>query len=88
MNLIANLNPDADKKDLANLLIKLKAVLIQEKIESLNEAELTELLRKEIAPLLWKANKCPDFIEDKGHYFGTELPDADKRALIEFVKTF
>ena len=88
VNLIANLNPDADKKDLAKLLIKLKAVLIQEKIESLNEAELTELLRQEIAPLLWKANKCPDFIEDKGHYFGTELPDADKRALIEFVKTF
>jgi hypothetical protein len=34
------------------------------------------------------ANKCPDFVEDKGHYFGTDLPDSDKRALIEYLKTF
>jgi len=27
------------------------------------------------------ANKCPDFVEYKGHYFGTDLPDSDKRAL-------
>jgi hypothetical protein len=26
-------------------------------------------------------------IEDRGHYFGTELADADKRALIEYLKT-
>jgi len=29
-----------------------------------------------------------DFIEDEGHYFGTDLPDTDKQALIEFLKTF
>jgi hypothetical protein len=38
-------------------------------------------------PELLAANKCPDFIEDEGHYFGTDLPDDDKRALIEFLKT-
>jgi hypothetical protein len=38
-------------------------------------------------PELLAANNCPDFIEDKGHYFGTDLPDNDKRALIEYLKT-
>ena len=32
-------------------------------------------------------NQSPDFIYDKGHTFGTHLPDDDKRALIEFLKT-
>ena len=31
---------------------------------------------------------APDFIEDRGHTFGDKLPDADKHALIEFMKTF
>jgi hypothetical protein len=33
------------------------------------------------------ASKCPDLIEDRGHLFGANLPEADKRALIEFLKT-
>jgi hypothetical protein len=55
-----------------------------------------------------KLSKCPDFVVNRGHYFGTaqfnqqeglskdeqsfgrepELSDADKRALIAFLKTF
>ena len=64
-------------------------------------------LAKLRGPLL-KLLKCPDFVVNRGHYFGTaefnntsdlsgdertfgqELPlsDDDKRALIEFIKTF
>ena len=40
-------------------------------------------------------SKCPDFVVNKGHYFGTSyfteepgLSDADKNALIAFLKTF
>ncbi|MGE3888023.1 MAG: hypothetical protein AB7H81_16440 [Vicinamibacterales bacterium] len=33
-------------------------------------------------------NKAPDFILDKGHTFGAGMPDADKWALIEYLKTF
>jgi hypothetical protein len=33
-------------------------------------------------------NLAPDFIEDRGHTFGSDLSDEDKLALIEFVKTF
>ena len=52
----------------------------------------------EIADLLLDLSKCPDLIVNRGHYFGTDmldpkegepgLSDSDKRALIEFLKTF
>jgi hypothetical protein len=41
-----------------------------------------------LVPNLLKINKSPDFVQDRGHLFGTELSDDDKRALIEFLKTF
>ena len=46
---------------------------------------------------LMKFSKCPDYIVNRGHYFGTSyfqeadepgLSDSDKLALIEFLKTF
>jgi len=37
---------------------------------------------------LVKRNLAPDFVPDHGHTFGADMPDADKRALIEFMKTF
>ena len=47
-----------------------------------------------VEPLL-QLSKCPDFVVNRGHYFGTGyavgepgLSDKDKRALIEFLKTF
>ena len=33
-------------------------------------------------------DNAPDFVQDRGHTFGTELPDEDKKALIEYLKTF
>ena len=33
-------------------------------------------------------NAAPDFVLDRGHTFGAQLADADKWALIEFLKTF
>jgi hypothetical protein len=37
---------------------------------------------------LVEVNMCPDFIEDRGHTYGRELSDDDKRALIEYLKYF
>jgi hypothetical protein len=37
---------------------------------------------------LLSKNLAPDFVEDRGHTFGSQLSDQDKLALIEFVKTF
>ena len=39
------------------------------------------------AEMLLKLSDCPDLVEDKGHIFGSNLPNADKNALIEFLKT-
>lgn len=33
-------------------------------------------------------DQAPDFVQDRGHTFGEKLPDEDKRALIEYMKTF
>ena len=84
INLLANLEPDV--KQLVVLKIKISKALL--KIRALNlspEASTAELVK--LVPELLAANKCPDFIEDKGHYFGDTLPDEDKLALIEFLKT-
>jgi hypothetical protein len=48
-----------------------------------------------LVPKLMELSKCPDFVVNRGHYFGTSyfqeepgLSDDDKRALIEYLKTF
>ena len=35
-----------------------------------------------------EVNVCPDFIEDRGHTYGSQLSDDDKKALIEYIKYF
>ncbi len=32
-------------------------------------------------------SKCPDYVVNKGHYFGSDLSQADKSALINYLKT-
>jgi hypothetical protein len=64
--------------------------------------EITEGLKRGTNPFgdrnilekILALSKCPDFVINKGHYFGTNLSgdepglsDADKRALIAFLKT-
>jgi hypothetical protein len=51
------------------------------------EADAREAFRDLVDPLL-EMSKCPDFVVNRGHLFGAELADAEKRALIEFLKTF
>jgi len=84
VNLLANLEPDFGQID---LFTKIAGKLIKINQEKLSGEAATVEWRK-IVPDLIAANKCPDFVEDKGHYFGTDLPDTDKRALIEYLKTF
>ena len=84
VNLIANLLPDLGQ--FAGLQSKLLPALIKIHTNNLEGEQATVELRKAIPELL-AANICPDFVEDKGHYFGTNLNDNDKRALIEYLKT-
>jgi hypothetical protein len=80
-----------EKKVLA-LLLKAKRDL-----KALPKGASDEEARKVVANLvdpLLELSKCPDFVVNRGHYFGTSyfkeepgLSDEDKWALIEFLKT-
>ncbi|MGZ8454219.1 MAG: hypothetical protein ACXWZE_19205 [Candidatus Binatia bacterium] len=92
VNLLSNIDLDSSKLDLAKLLLKIKSDL--KAVEGKSEKEAAEVF-KGLVPDLLKVSKCPDFVVNKGHYFGTPLSkegpalsDEDKRALIEFLKTF
>jgi hypothetical protein len=70
----------------------MKADLIQ--VEGKGDEEAAKVFRN-LVPDLIKVSKCPDYVVNKGHYFGTSylkeetpLSDEDKRALIELLKTF
>ena len=68
----------------------------KENPDSITDEKLREIFRELVDPLL-EVSKCPDFVVNRGHYFGTDylpaqegravLNDDDKRALIEFLKT-
>src|SRR5262249_35974986 len=43
---------------------------------------------RKLAEALLRLSDCPDLVEDKGHTYGTaEITPAEKRDLIEFLKT-
>jgi hypothetical protein len=103
VNLLANLNllPDTtdpverlnhDKKVL-ELLIRLKKDLEKLPRDATDE-DAKRVFANAVKPLM-ELSKCPDYIVNRGHYFGNGYPqgekplsDDDKRALIEFLKTF
>jgi hypothetical protein len=87
INLLANINTETDPAELARLGLKIKRVLKEIDQRSLDDQTASDLMRRELGPDLLRLSKSPDFVEDRGHYFGTHLADEDKRALIEFLKT-
>jgi hypothetical protein len=103
VNLMANLEMMPDGTDLSERAAHVKKLLplLHDLVHALKRVERAaseEEVRRAFAPLvpqLLELNKCPDFVVNRGHYFGTSafneepgLSDADKRALIEFLKTF
>lgn len=103
VNLLANLNPLSEsaswtdrlahKYQVGSFLIKAKRDL-KSMPDNASDDEVRKNFSDLVEPLL-QLSKCPDFVVDRGHYFGTNflkdrpgLNDSDKRALIEFVKTF
>jgi hypothetical protein len=87
VNLLGNIDPDTDPAQLVKLALKIKKTLLEIRLKKLDSAAAKKLMRDELAAELFKASKCPDLVEDRGHTFGSELEDADKRALIEYLKT-
>jgi hypothetical protein len=93
VNLLANIDPDFTQlggdriqgaAKLLSLCTRLKADLLRIKSENMNHVQAAEVM-KNLTPALMELSKCPDFIEDKGHDYGSELSPADKSALREFI---
>lgn len=94
VNLLSNINLK-EKDKLLKLLPKILHDL-KKLPRNANDEDAKKAFANLVEPLL-EVSKCPDFIVNKGHYFGTDylpategetpLSDDDKRALIEFLKT-
>jgi hypothetical protein len=91
VNLIANTNLEPggfrQRAALVRLLGRTLGALREVHRQGLTGDAATRRLLT-LVPDFYALSSCPDFIEDEGHYFATGLPDLDKRALIEFIKTF
>ena len=103
VNLLANLRPLPESSDPAAIIaqgVQLTKLLVRLQIDlaTLPDNATDEQLRAKFANLagpMMALSKCPDFVVNRGHYFGTArgsdgsgLSDADKQALIAFLKTF
>jgi len=91
INLLSNTNLEPGFGNAVRRIELYKAIvdtLIEIKVKKLNETAAEALMAKNVVPKFLAVNKCPDFYEDKGHPFGKSLPMADKKALIELLKTF
>ncbi|HUF56765.1 MAG TPA: hypothetical protein VMM55_09425 [Thermohalobaculum sp.] len=95
IGLLANLNLRLDQADLleriehdfklARLIIKIKRDL-KSLPENASDRQARAAFADLVEPLL-ELSKCPDFVVNRGHYFGTDLGDAEKRDLIAYLKT-
>jgi len=92
VNLLSNINLVSDKLDLAVLVGKMIADL--NRVAGASDEEAAKVF-KNLVPDLLAVSECPDFVVNKGHYFGTTmfkeepaLSDDEKWALIEYLKTF
>ncbi len=90
VNLLANLNSEADPAELKEAIRDTVLGLSEIESRHLSPEEQQRVLREKVAPALLSVNKCPDFVMDKGHYFEwfDQMSDDDKNALIELLKTF
>jgi hypothetical protein len=105
VNLLTNLNLRPDNQSLGErlkhdekllkLLVNVKQALKALPVHATDEQARAVFKKEKLADQLLALSKCPDFVVNRGHYFGTGrfkeepgLSDADKWALIEFLKTF
>src|SRR5262249_11355394 len=71
-----------------NMLRLLNAAAVDLKaVKKAPQDKKREAFANLVDPLL-RLSKCPDYVVNRGHYFGTNLSNEDKWALIEFLKTF
>ncbi len=87
VNLIANMNPEAPFDVLLNAEAALLRGSLMVKAHHLKGEPALRTFEREAGLPLLKASKCPDFVLDRGHWFGEALSDDEKQQLIVFLKT-
>jgi hypothetical protein len=96
IDLLANFDPLPPTSSLRERLAHDKAVVkavvqLVRDLKALPQGASDEEARKVFANVgeqLFALSKCPDYVVNRGHYFGANLGDNDKKALIAFLKTF
>src|SRR5215472_7869913 len=96
VDLLANFEPLPPTTSLRERLAHDKAVVkvvvqLLRDLKALPQGATDEQARQvfsNVSEQLFALSKCPDYIVNRGHYFGSDLGDADKKALIAFLKTF
>jgi hypothetical protein len=96
VDLLANFDPLPQSDKLGERLAHDKQVVaalfkLVHDLRALPKGATDEQARQVFANLgeqLFALSKCPDYVVNRGHYFGSRLSDADKNALIAFLKTF
>jgi len=96
VDLLANFDPLPPSGNIIERLKHDKAVVkavlqLVRDLKALPRGASDEEARKVFANVgeqLFALSKCPDYVVNRGHYFGTQLSDADKQALMAFLKTF
>ncbi len=101
VQLIGNIDLDKREDPLENLLHKARVLKLLAKLKLTlkllppdpSDEQARAAFARSYDDLL-ELNKCPDFVVNRGHYFGTDyfaeepgLSDADKKALMAFLKT-
>ncbi len=104
VGLLSNVNPLSEDRDLAARAEHARKLLelirtMKKDLEALPQGASDDDAKQAFANLvdpLLDLSKCKDLVVNRGHYFGTDqspdgepgLSDADKRALIAFLKRF
>jgi hypothetical protein len=87
VNLIANINPAAPASVLVDALSAAGRGILRVRRDGLQGKAALDAFDEEAGMALLRANKCPDFVLDRGHWFGEALSPAEKTDLKAFLKT-
>ncbi|MEO5912963.1 MAG: hypothetical protein ABIS50_01935 [Luteolibacter sp.] len=85
VNFLMNLNPDSP--NLPKAVVSMFYGITRIKKENLEGEGAWKAFSDEAGEALMSASKCPDYVLDRGHWFGEGLSIDDKENLIAFLQT-
>jgi hypothetical protein len=86
VNLLMNMNPEAPKLSQLRAVAGIARGILLSRREADADARRV-VFEREAGPALLGVSKCPDFVLDRGHWFGEHLSAEEKAGLKAFLKT-